>query len=155
MAAPGNETLCLELGGLLRVPGLSPHRPGLTAALPGQAELSEMITSLHVICKLRSWDLKCLLKGRSCRLDFTIRSKAKQPASTQRNGVRGGGKEGGEVRRSWEGGPVGVLSVCRWGATASTTSVLTIVFCGKENTSGYSIYRDQEVNRRQPLTKRV
>lgn len=64
---------------------------------------------------MRSWDLKCLLKGRSCRLDFTIRSKAKQPAPTQGNSskVRGRGTEGGgEVRRSWEGEPVGVLSEC-------------------------------------------
>jgi hypothetical protein len=53
------------------------------------------------------------LKGRSCRLDFTIRSEAKQPMPTQgnRSKARGRGNEGGEVRRSWEEGPVGVLSV--------------------------------------------
>lgn len=94
-------------------------------------------------------------EGQELQTGFYNKEQSKTACVYSKKRSKGRGEGGGEVRRSWEGGPVGVLSVCRWGATASTTSVLTSVFCGKENTSGYSIYRDQEVNRRQPLTKRV
>lgn len=51
-AAPGNDALCPELGSLLWVPvPFSAPGPHLAAALPSQAELIEMITSLRVVCK--------------------------------------------------------------------------------------------------------
>lgn len=79
-----------------------------------RAQQDDYLIACHL--QMRSWDLKCLLKGRSCGLDLIIRSKAKQPGPTQGTGskARGRGNKGGEVRRSWDEGPVGVLSM--WGS---------------------------------------